>query len=146
MKLLHAAPRAVAGSPTALEELGDRYVNSFERGQHLTKPPTNAAENVWDMVVIGGGATGIGIALDATTRGYTVLLLEQHDLAKALPVRSTKLVHGGVRYLKQGNIRLVREALEERAILLRNAPHVVHELPFIIPCASRWQSFFYGTD
>ena len=98
----------------------------------------------WDIVVIGGGATGVGCALDAASRGYDVLLLEQHDFGKGTSSRSTKLVHGGVRYLRQGNISLVREALKERGILLRNAPHVVHSQEFIVPCYGLWQKIFYG--
>lgn len=98
----------------------------------------------WDIVVIGGGSTGVGCALDAAARGLDVLLLEQHDLGKGTSSRSTKLVHGGVRYLRQGNLSLVSEALKERGILLRNAPHVVHKQAFIVPCYSRWQKFCYG--
>lgn len=98
----------------------------------------------WDIVVIGGGATGAGCALDAASRGYSVLLLEQHDFGKGTSSRSTKLIHGGVRYLKQRNIPLVREALRERSILLKNAPHVVRIQPFVIPCCSFWQKVLYG--
>jgi len=98
----------------------------------------------WDIVVIGGGATGAGCALDAASRGYSVLLLEQHDFGKGTSSRSTKLIHGGVRYLRQGDIPLVREALRERGILLNNAPHVAHTLDFIIPCYSIWEKFYYG--
>lgn len=98
----------------------------------------------WDIVVIGGGATGAGCALDAASRGFSVLLLEQDDFGKGTSSRSTKLIHGGVRYLRQGNISLVREALKERSILLKNAPHVVHTQPFVIPCYSLWQKIFYG--
>ena len=98
----------------------------------------------WDIIVIGGGATGVGCALDAASRGYDVLLLEQHDLGKGTSSRSTKLIHGGVRYLRQWNISLVREALKERGILLRNAPHVVHTQEFIVPCYSVWEKAFYG--
>lgn len=98
----------------------------------------------WDIVVIGGGATGAGCALDAASRGYSVLLLEQHDFGKGTSSRSTKLIHGGVRYLRQGNISLVREALKERAVLLKNAPHVVRKQSFVIPCYSVWQKAFYG--
>src|SRR5687768_14788433 len=98
----------------------------------------------WDVVVIGGGATGAGCALDAASRGFAVLLLEQHDFGKGTSSRSTKLIHGGVRYLRQGNISLVREALHERAILLKNAPHIVNKLDFIVPCYSLWQKIFYG--
>ena len=99
----------------------------------------------WDIVVVGGGATGVGCALDAATRGFDVLLLEQNDFGKGTSSRSTKLVHGGVRYLAQGNISLVREALKERGLLLKNAPHVVHKLAFVVPCYSLWQKIFYGT-
>ena len=98
----------------------------------------------WDIIVIGGGATGVGCALDAASRGYDVLLVEQHDFGKGTSSRSTKLIHGGVRYLAQGNISLVREGLRERAILLRNAPHVVYRQEFIIPCYGGWQKAKYG--
>lgn len=98
----------------------------------------------WDIVVIGGGATGAGIAVDAASRGYSVVLLEQSDFGKGTSSRSTKLVHGGVRYLQQGNISLVREALRERTILLRNAPHVVSNLPLVVPAYAQWERVFYG--
>jgi len=98
----------------------------------------------WDVVVIGGGATGAGCALDAAARGLDALLLEQHDFGKGTSSRSTKLVHGGVRYLRQGNIPLVREALRERGLLLKNAPHAVHTQEFVIPCYSPWDKIFYG--
>ncbi len=98
----------------------------------------------WDLVVIGGGATGAGIAVDAASRGYAVLLLERQDFGKGTSSRSTKLVHGGVRYLEQGNVSLVMEALKERGILRENAPHLVHDLPFIVPNYSWWEAPFYG--
>lgn len=98
----------------------------------------------WDLAVIGGGATGVGIAVDAASRGYSVVLLEQHDFGKGTSSRSTKLVHGGVRYLQQGNISLVMEALKERGLLLRNAPHLVHDLEFIVPNYAWWEAPFYG--
>lgn len=98
----------------------------------------------WDIVVIGGGATGVGVALDAASRRLDVLLLEQSDFGKGTSSRSTKLVHGGVRYLRQGNITLVRDALRERTCLRNNAPHLVHDMPFLIPCRSLWQRLFYG--
>src|SRR5688500_20106027 len=82
-------------------------------------------QDEWDMIIIGGGATGLGIALDAASRGYATLLLEQSDFAKGTSSRSTKLVHGGVRYLAQGDIRLVYNALHERGLLLKNASHLV---------------------
>jgi glycerol-3-phosphate dehydrogenase len=98
----------------------------------------------WDMFVIGGGATGVGIALDAASRGYNVLLAEQSDFGKGSSSRSTKLIHGGVRYLQQGNIPLVMEALKERGILRHNAPHLVHDLAFIVPNYDWWETPFYG--
>src|SRR5512143_2557287 len=98
----------------------------------------------WDFVIIGGGATGLGIAVDAQTRGFNTLLLEQWDFAKATSSRSTKLVHGGVRYLQQGNVVLVLEALRERGRLLRNAPHLVRNLDFVVPRYDWWEGPFYG--
>jgi len=98
----------------------------------------------WDFLVIGGGATGLGVAVDAAARGYSTLLVEQNDFAKGTSSRSTKLVHGGVRYLKQGNISLVLEALRERGLLCENAPHLVHHLSFIVPIYSWWEGPFYG--
>ena len=100
-------------------------------------------EKVWDVVVIGGGATGLGIALEAITRGYRVLLLEQSDFAKGTSSRSTKLVHGGVRYLANGEIKLVREASIERGRLHRNAPHLVKDQLFVIPIYSVWERIKY---
>jgi glycerol-3-phosphate dehydrogenase len=99
----------------------------------------------WDMVIIGGGATGLGAALDAASRGYTTLLLEKADFGKGTSSRSTKLVHGGVRYLQQGNIKLVREALRERGYLLKNAPHLTQTQSFIVPVFSWWEKIFYAT-
>ena len=98
----------------------------------------------WDMVIIGGGATGAGIAVDAATRGFDVLLVEREDFGKATSSRSTKLVHGGVRYLEQGNVSLVMEALKERGLLRQNAPHLVHDLAFVVPNYSWWEAPFYG--
>lgn len=98
----------------------------------------------WDIVIIGGGATGLGAAVDGASRGYDVALFEQSDFAKGTSSRSTKLVHGGVRYLQQGNVSLVMEALKERGILRRNAPHLVHDLAFIVPSYAWWESPFYG--
>src|SRR5215203_7226900 len=99
--------------------------------------------NRWDIVVIGGGATGLGTAVDAAARGFRTLLLEAFDFAKGTSSRSTKLVHGGVRYLAQGNIGLVFGALRERGILLRNAPHLAHRLPFGVPAYDWWSRPFY---
>jgi glycerol-3-phosphate dehydrogenase len=100
-------------------------------------------QHPWDIVVIGGGATGVAIALDASTRGLDVLLVEQSDFGKGTSSRSTKLVHGGVRYLEQGNLTLVRDALRERTLLRQLAPMLVHDLPFFIPCNGRWQRFYF---
>lgn len=102
------------------------------------------ANEPWDMIVIGGGATGVGVAVDAASRRYRVALLEQHDFGKGTSSRSTKLVHGGVRYLEQGNISLVMEALKERGLLRRNAPHLVSDLAFLVPNYAWWEAPFYG--
>ncbi len=99
----------------------------------------------FDMIIIGGGATGLGVALDAATRGYRVALFERYDFAKGTSSRSTKLVHGGVRYLAQGNVSLVREALHERTTLLNSAPHLAQPLAFLMPCYKAWQIPFYWT-
>ncbi len=106
--------------------------------QQLATPKT------WDMAVIGGGATGLGVALDAAARGFSVVLVESHDFAKGTSSRATKLVHGGVRYLAQGNISLVREALHERSTLLANAPHLAQPLAFVMPTYKFWEAPFYG--
>jgi glycerol-3-phosphate dehydrogenase len=98
----------------------------------------------WDFIIIGGGATGIGTAIEAASRGYQTLLLEQSDFGKGTSSRSTKLIHGGVRYLQQGNLSLVLEALKERGLLIKNAPHLVHNLPFIVPHYDWWEGPFYG--
>jgi glycerol-3-phosphate dehydrogenase len=98
----------------------------------------------FDLVVVGGGATGLGVALDASLRGFSVALFESHDFAGGTSSRSTKLLHGGVRYLAQGNVALVREALAERATVLRIAPHLAQPLPFVMPSYAWWQTPFYG--
>lgn len=98
----------------------------------------------WDVVVIGGGATGLGTAIDAASRGYRALLLERADFAQGTSSRSTKLAHGGVRYLQQGNVSLVIEALHERGLMRRNAPHLVHDLRFVVPNYDWWEAPFYG--
>lgn len=110
--------------------------NMITRLKSRTKP--------WDMAIIGGGATGVGIAIDAASRGYDVLLIEQSDFGKGTSSRSTKLVHGGVRYLEQGNISLVMEALKERGLLRQNAPHLVDDLAFVVPNYDWWEAPFYG--
>lgn len=111
-------------------------LSSLDRIRSATEP--------FDILIVGGGATGLGAAVDASSRGHRVALLEQHDFAKGTSSRSTKLVHGGVRYLRQGNISLVLEALRERGRLTRNAPHLVHDLAFVIPSYKWWEGPFYG--
>ena len=103
-----------------------------------------SATEPYDFCIVGGGATGLGAAVDAAARGHSVVLLEQADFAKGTSSRSTKLVHGGVRYLQQGNVSLVLEALRERGRLTKNAPHLVHDLSFVIPNYSWWEGPFYG--
>jgi glycerol-3-phosphate dehydrogenase len=98
----------------------------------------------YDIAVVGGGATGLGVALDAAARGFSVVLVDSHDFAKGTSSRATKLLHGGVRYLAQGDIALVREALHERTTLLHNAPHIAQPLPFIMPSYKWWEKPFYG--
>src|SRR5215831_18451209 len=114
----------------------------MNRDEMLARVPARSAP--WDLVVVGGGATGAGVAVDAATRGYSTLLLEQHDFGKGTSSRSTKLVHGGVRYLEQGNLSLVMEALKERGILRENAPHLVNDLAFVVPNYEWWEAPFYG--
>ncbi|WP_211093306.1 glycerol-3-phosphate dehydrogenase/oxidase [Flammeovirga agarivorans] len=104
----------------------------------------NETDN-YDVIIIGGGATGLGAALDSTLRGYKTLLLEQHDFAKGTSSRSTKLAHGGVRYLKQGDVGMVREALRERGLMKENAPHLVHDQKFIVPVYDWWDAPLYTT-
>jgi glycerol-3-phosphate dehydrogenase len=103
-----------------------------------------AAGETYDIAIVGGGATGLGVALDAALRGFKVVLVESHDFAKGTSSRATKLLHGGVRYLAQGNIALVREALHERTTLLRNAPHLAQPLGFVMPSYHWWETPFYG--
>ena len=125
------APRRPAGQPTRaalLEALAERAA----RGEPL------------DLVVIGGGATGLGVAVDAAARGFATALVEAEDFAKGTSSRATKLVHGGVRYLAQGDLTLVRESLRERATLLANAPHLVSPLPFLMPAYGLRERCFYG--
>jgi len=111
--------------------------------EELIERITNKSEP-WDFIIIGGGATGVGSAIDASARGYKTLLLEQSDFGKGTSSRSTKLIHGGVRYLKQGNISLVLEALKERGLLCRNAPHLVRNIAFVVPTYDWWEGTFYG--
>lgn len=114
----------------------------MKRDIHLNDIRT--ATTPYDFCIVGGGATGLGAAVDAASRGHSVVLLEQADFAKGTSSRSTKLVHGGVRYLQQGNVSLVLEALRERGRLTKNAPHLVHDLSFVIPNYSWWEGPFYG--
>jgi len=124
----HTIPNAVAPIPTVRDKLLHRL----------------AQEHNYDLAIVGGGATGLGVALDAAARGFKVVLVESHDFAKGTSSRATKLLHGGVRYLAQGNIGLVREALHERTTLLHNAPHLAQPLPFVMPSYRWWEKPFYG--
>jgi glycerol-3-phosphate dehydrogenase len=112
------------------------------RQEMLTRVHSHTAE--WDIIIVGGGATGVGVAIDAASRGYDTLLLERSDFGKGTSSRSTKLVHGGVRYLEQGNVSLVMEALKERGLLRQNAPHLVSDLAFVVPNYDWWEAPFYG--
>ncbi len=114
----------------------------MRRDEHLAA--LRAADEIFDICIVGGGATGLGAAVDAASRGHRVALIEQADFAKGTSSRSTKLVHGGVRYLKQGNVCLVLDALRERGRLARNAPHLVRDLAFVIPTYKWWEGPFYG--
>jgi glycerol-3-phosphate dehydrogenase len=129
---------ATAGQAGAVRERDEimKRDEMWKRARERSEP--------WDMIIVGGGATGAGVAVDAATRGYSTLLLEQHDFGKGTSSRSTKLVHGGVRYLEQGNVSLVMEALKERGILRQNAPHLVSELACIVPSYAWWEGPFYG--
>src|SRR5436189_778085 len=113
----------------------------MNRTYHIDKLKGTKA---FDICIIGGGATGLGIAVDAASRGCKTILVEAYDFAKGTSSRSTKLVHGGVRYLEQGNLALVREALHERDLLRRNAPHLVRDLAFVVPAYRWWALPFYG--
>src|SRR5437588_11855104 len=127
---------------------GHARLSALETGRHRKRDILNpsreqvlkeigAAPGEWDIVVVGGGATGLGTAVDAAARGYRTLLVDAYDFAKGTSSRSTKLVHGGVRYLSQFRLGLVHEALHERGLLHQNAPHLVSVLPFLIPSYSR---------
>jgi len=111
--------------------------------QKIVEELKEESDKVWDIIVIGGGATGLGVAQDGASRGYKTLLLEQSDFAKATSSRSTKLVHGGVRYMAQGDLFLVMEALHERGLMLKNAPHLTFNQEFIIPVYSLWDVLMY---
>jgi glycerol-3-phosphate dehydrogenase len=122
------AMKESGGAPTPRSALFERLANQSQ----------------WDLAVVGGGATGLGVAVDAASRGLSVVLIEAEDFAKGTSSRATKLLHGGVRYLAQGNPRLVREALHERATVLRNAPHLAQPLAFVIPVYNAWDRLVYG--
>jgi glycerol-3-phosphate dehydrogenase len=122
-----------------INEVGHQEMNRAEIWERVREH-----SGAWDLIVVGGGATGVGVAIDASSRGYDVLLLEQSDFGKGTSSRSTKLAHGGVRYLEQGDIGLVMEALKERGLLLQNAPHLVHDLAFVVPNYEWWEAPFYG--
>src|SRR5438270_5644817 len=112
------------------------------RSEMMNRLRSHPAE--WDIIIVGGGATGVGVAIDAASRGYDTLLLERSDFGKGTWSGSTKLVHGGVRYLEQGNISLVMDALKERGLLRQNAPHLVSDLAFVVPNYDWWEAPFYG--
>ena len=128
-------------SSSSMETASSRLAEATARS-HITQ--TLRESRVWDVIVIGGGATGLGTALESVTRGYKTLLLEKYDFAKGTSSRSTKLAHGGVRYLAQGNVKLVREALKERGLMRRNAPHLVKDLSFVVPGYAWWDQLYYG--
>ncbi len=132
-------PSEAGWQPSDNEDRGPEPMNRTAMMERLRAEPA-----LWDVVVIGGGATGLGSAIDAAARGYRTLLLEAGDFARGTSSRSTKLVHGGVRYLQQGNVSLVLEALRERGLLRDNAPHLVHDLPFVVPNYDWWEAPFYG--
>ena len=118
------------------------WTNPVKREQTIEQ--LRAPSEKWDILIIGGGATGLGAAVESAARGYRTALIEQHDFAKGTSSRSTKLIHGGVRYLKQGNIALVTEALRERGLLMKNAPHLVQNRAFLVPNYVWWEGPFYG--
>ena len=127
----------------------DRQVSMSQRredrmNRSLMISKLEQEQGYWDIIIIGGGATGLGAAVDAASRGYKTLLLEQHDFAKGTSSRSTKLIHGGVRYLRQGNVTLVLEALHERGLLMQNAPHLVLNQTFLVPSYEWWDGPFFG--
>ncbi|MEP6466463.1 MAG: glycerol-3-phosphate dehydrogenase/oxidase [Parafilimonas sp.] len=128
----------------SFEDQGSSLREGFRMGSRPTMLSQLDENKTWDILIIGGGATGLGAAVDAASRGFSTILIEANDFASGTSSRSTKLVHGGVRYLEQGNLKLVREALKERGRLLQNAPQVTHKLGFIIPAFSLMQKLYYG--
>ncbi|CAN5359014.1 glycerol-3-phosphate dehydrogenase/oxidase [soil metagenome] len=148
-----AKPGTTSASATAPIRRESREIPIPTRQADPTHPlPTErrellarlAADKHYDLAIIGGGATGLGVALDAASRGYSVVLVDAHDFAQGTSSRSTKLVHGGVRYLAQGDIAMVREGLHERRTLLENAPHLAQPLAFVMPGYKFWETPFYG--
>ena len=140
---------SVRAMPPAAGDTDDRV----RRGQtHLAPRPTRRVDllaafqerSAFDLLVIGGGATGLSVALDAAVRGHRVALVDAHDFAEGTSSKATKLLHGGVRYLAQGNVALVREALRERTALMHNAPHLASPVPFVMPAYRLWERPFYG--
>jgi glycerol-3-phosphate dehydrogenase len=135
--------KGTAGSPPAHLPSGDYLdLTMTTRNERLAQACN--PETVWDVLIVGGGATGLGAAVEAASRGYRTLLVERSDFAKGTSSRSTKLVHGGVRYLEQMNVRLVVDALQERGRMLRNAPHLCHDLRFVVPAYNLFTLPYYG--
>ena len=112
--------------------------------RHTIDTLRHSPDKIWDIIIIGGGATGLGAGVDAAARGFQTLVLEKYDFAKGTSSRSTKLIHGGVRYLAQGNFPLIMESLRERGLLRQNAPHLVKDLEFIIPLYNWWAGPYYS--
>jgi len=125
-----------------LSDLGIKCIFKYMRRTEMIRIMKEVRE--WDVCIIGGGATGLGAAVDAASRGYNTILFEKYDFAKGTSSRSTKLIHGGVRYLEQLNIKLVLESLRERGLMLKNAPHLVKNQSFIVPNYEWWESSYYG--
>jgi glycerol-3-phosphate dehydrogenase len=132
-----------AGKISSITEQMDQTKHAVDLNREEFIDQLKSPYDQWDFIIAGGGATGLGIAVDAASRGYRTLLLEQSDFAKGTSSRSTKLVHGGVRYLQKGDVALVREALQERGYLARNAPHLVKSQRFIIGNYRWWERPFY---
>lgn len=122
--------------------MGLKRIFNYMRRTEMIRAMINVPD--WDICIIGGGATGLGAAVDAASRGYKTILFEKYDFAKGTSSRSTKLVHGGVRYLEQLNIKLVLESLHERGLMLKNAPHLVKNQSFVVPNYEWWESSYYG--
>ena len=137
-----AGARAPIGAADRGGQVDDEYVPTLTRRADLLAALQQGSP--FDLLVIGGGATGLSVALDAAVRGHRVALIDAHDFAQGTSSKATKLLHGGVRYLAQGNLALVREALRERTALMRNAPHLASPVPFVMPAYRLWERPFYG--